>query len=82
MNNRRKSRIRCRIEHIFGFMTGAMHGITVRSIGIIRAWMIGFPEYALSAYSTSSSCPINTRQRWLSCTDALVNQQVHLIPST
>ena len=22
MNNRRKSRIRCRIEHIFGFMTG------------------------------------------------------------
>ena len=39
MNNRRKSRIRCRIEHIFGFMTGAMHGITIRSIGITRAWM-------------------------------------------
>ena len=34
-NNRRKSKIRCRIEHIFGFMTGAMHGITIRSIGII-----------------------------------------------
>ena len=39
MNNRRKSRIRCRIEQIFGFMTGAMHGITIRSIGITRAWM-------------------------------------------
>ena len=39
MNNRRKSRIRCRIEHIFVFMTGAMHGITIRSIGITRAWM-------------------------------------------
>lgn len=25
------------MEHIFGFMTGAMHGITVRSIGIVRA---------------------------------------------
>ncbi len=37
-NNREKSKIRCRIEHIFGFMTGAMHGITVRSIGITRAW--------------------------------------------
>lgn len=36
-NNKRKSRIRCRVEHIFGFMTGAMRGITVRSIGIARA---------------------------------------------
>ena len=36
-SNREKSRIRCRIEHIFGFMTGAMHGITVRSIGLARA---------------------------------------------
>ena len=37
-NNRRKSKIRCRIEYIFGFMTGPMHGITIRSIGITRAW--------------------------------------------
>ena len=36
-NNLRKSRIRCRIEHIFGFMTMSMHGLTVRSIGIERA---------------------------------------------
>lgn len=36
-NNREKSRIRCRIEHIFGFMTNSMNGITVRSIGIKRA---------------------------------------------
>ena len=36
-NNRRKSRIRCRIEHVFGFMTMSMHGLTVRSIGIKRA---------------------------------------------
>lgn len=36
-NNRLKSRIRVRIEHIFGFMTGSMNGITVRSIGIKRA---------------------------------------------
>ena len=34
---RRKSKIRCRIEHVFGFMTMSMHGLTVRSIGIARA---------------------------------------------
>lgn len=36
-NNRQKSKIRCRIEHVFGFMTVSMHGLTVRSIGIKRA---------------------------------------------
>ena len=36
-NNRKKSKIRCRIKHVFGFMTGSMHGITLRSIGIKRA---------------------------------------------
>lgn len=36
-NNRIKSKTRCRIEHIFGFMTGSMHGITVRSVGLARA---------------------------------------------
>ena len=37
-NNRQKSKIRCRIEHIFGQMTGQLHGITIRSIGLTRAW--------------------------------------------
>ena len=37
-NNRRKSKIRCRIEHIFGFITNSMKGINIRSIGIQRAW--------------------------------------------
>ncbi len=36
-NNRKKSKTRCRIEHVFGFMTVSMHGITLRSIGIERA---------------------------------------------
>jgi len=35
--NKRKSRIRVRIEHVFGHITGAMHRFTVRSIGIARA---------------------------------------------
>ena len=35
--NKRKSRVRVRIEHVFGFMTGTLHGITVRSIGMARA---------------------------------------------
>lgn len=37
-SNRLKSKVRCRIEHIFGFMTNSMNGITIRSIGITRAW--------------------------------------------
>ena len=36
-NNREKSHTRCLIEHIFGFVEGAMNGSLVRSIGIIRA---------------------------------------------
>jgi len=35
--NRKKSRTRVRIEHIFGFMTNSMNGIYIRSIGIARA---------------------------------------------
>ena len=36
-NNRTKSKTRCRIEHIFGFVEGAMNGSLVRSIGMKRA---------------------------------------------
>lgn len=36
-NNRKKSKIRVRIEHIFGFMTMSLHELTVRSIEIARA---------------------------------------------
>jgi IS5 family transposase len=36
-SNREKSKVRVRIEHVFGYITGAMHGITVRSIGLERA---------------------------------------------
>ena len=35
--NKRKSQTRSRIEHVFGYMTETMRGITVRSIGIARA---------------------------------------------
>lgn len=36
-SNRTKSKSRCRIEHIFGFIEGAMNGSFVRSIGMMRA---------------------------------------------
>lgn len=35
--NRAKSKIRCRIEHVFGHMTNSFKGISIRSIGIKRA---------------------------------------------
>ena len=53
-NNRRKSKIRCRIEHVFAYMTMSMHGLTVRSIGIERAaFNIGLTNlvYNLCRYS-------------------------------
>ena len=36
-SNREKSRIRSRVEHVFGFMTMSMGGIIIRSIGMKRA---------------------------------------------
>ena len=36
-HNRKKSKVRSRVEHVFGFMTRSMNGITVRTIGIKRA---------------------------------------------
>lgn len=36
-NNYKKSKTRCRIEHIFGFITKSMYGKIIRSIGIKRA---------------------------------------------
>lgn len=35
--NRRKSKIRARVEHVFGFIENSMHGSRIRSIGIGRA---------------------------------------------
>ena len=43
--NRKKSVIRSRVEHVFGFMEGAMHGLTVRTIGIARATAHIFRKY-------------------------------------
>ncbi len=53
-NNRRKSKIRCRIEHVFAFMTMSIRGLMVRSIGIERAaFNIGLTNlvYNLCRYS-------------------------------
>ncbi|MEM7599856.1 MAG: IS5 family transposase [Verrucomicrobiota bacterium] len=36
-SNRAKSRIRVRVEHVFGFIGGVMRGDRIRTIGIIRA---------------------------------------------
>jgi len=38
-NNNRKSKIRVRVEHVFGFMTNSMKGMYIRTIGIERAKM-------------------------------------------
>ena len=41
-SNREKSKVRARVEHIFGFMEQSMNGLYLRSVGILRAkTMIG-----------------------------------------
>ena len=36
-SNRTKSKVRCRVEHVFGFIERSMGGLVFRGIGIIRA---------------------------------------------
>lgn len=53
--NRDKSKIRCRIEHVFGYMTGSMRGITFRGIGKTHAdFNIGLTNlvYNMCRYAT------------------------------
>lgn len=53
-SNRNKSKVRARIEHVYGFMTGSMKGITIRNIGLQRAvFNIGMTNlvYNLCRYS-------------------------------
>lgn len=35
--NKVKSKIRVRVEHVFGFMEQSMNGLVVRSVGLTRA---------------------------------------------
>ena len=53
--NKAHTRKRCRIEHVFGYMTNSMHGLTMRCIGIARATSsIGLTNltYNLNRYCT------------------------------
>ena len=36
-NNHQKSKVRARVEHVFGYITRFMNGITIRTIGMSRA---------------------------------------------
>ena len=36
-SNRQKSKVRSRVEHVFGFMERAMYGLIFRGIGLVRA---------------------------------------------
>jgi transposase, IS5 family len=53
IQNKRKSSVRVRVEHIFGFMTNSMKGMSIRCIGIERAkFAIGMMNlvYNMSRY--------------------------------
>ncbi len=36
-SNAKKSKIRARVEHVFGFMEQSMNGLALKSVGIVRA---------------------------------------------
>lgn len=36
-NNRKKSKVRVRVEHVYGFMEQSMNGLLVRTVGLTRA---------------------------------------------
>jgi hypothetical protein len=58
--NREKSKVRCQIEHVFGYMTGSMRGITFREIGKTRAdFNIGLTNlvYNMCRYATLRRLP-------------------------
>lgn len=61
--NRERSKVRCRIEHVFGYMTGSMRGITFRGIGKARAdFNIGLTNlvYNICRYATLRSVRLVT----------------------
>lgn len=50
-DNRKKSKIRARVEHIFGFFWNSMNGLFLRSIGIIRsAALIGIKNLTYNIF--------------------------------
>jgi IS5 family transposase len=50
-SNRDKSKVRCRVEHVYGHMTVSMGGMIVRTIGIFRAkFHIGMKNLAYNLY--------------------------------
>lgn len=58
IKNKRKSRIRVRVEHVFGFVENSMNGSTIRTIGKVRAeTQIGLMNivYNLSRYAAVKS---------------------------
>jgi IS5 family transposase len=58
-NNREKSRVRSRVEHIFGFMEMSMNGMYIHSIGIKRATaIIGLMNLTYNMYRKIQLMPV------------------------
>ncbi|MFT6865889.1 MAG: IS5 family transposase [Cyclobacteriaceae bacterium] len=60
-SNRKKSKTRARVEHIFGFLENNMNGSHIRSIGIRRADAIGLMNLTYNLFGTAQLYKINGR---------------------
>jgi IS5 family transposase len=58
-NNKEKSRIRARVEHIFGFVENSMNGSYIQSVGIVRAaGIIGLMNLTYNMFRYTQLCAI------------------------
>jgi IS5 family transposase len=58
-NNKEKSRVRSRVEHIFGFMENSMNGMYIECIGIKRATaIIGLMNLTYNMYRKIQLMPV------------------------
>ena len=59
-NNKEKSRVRSRVEHIYGFMENSMNGMNIECIGIKRATaIIGLMNLTYNMFRKIQLMPVN-----------------------
>jgi IS5 family transposase len=62
-SNREKSKTRCRVEHVFGYMTRFMGGIYIRTIGKERAEREGRHEFGVQHETSCFPCQFKKNPR-------------------
>jgi IS5 family transposase len=71
-NNKEKSKVRARVEHVFGFMEQSMQGLSVKSVGITRAsGIIGLINLTYNLFRYEQIVRLNLLTAEQACVTAL-----------